>query len=234
MNALIPDSNSTVLPFSGLASNARQARSMRLASSTGDHFDHIALGALPYMAPPSSFCELPRIDQSFMPRFYARRPLPGRPETTRRRPFFHRGLVAVQRPYSPGPDRHHDRQQKGNHATGDIATDVRRMQQLTTVAVAAIVLHECAHDPASGNIPFARGQAETDAPQLQQRWSGEDQHQNVANDRLHGHANDLTPIRITVDPPKNKTRRHRLMLPVPRPESPPRRHRPATHLRPPR
>ena len=45
---------------------ALQASAIRLPSSGGDHCSHIARGALPNMAPPSSFCELPRIDQSFM------------------------------------------------------------------------------------------------------------------------------------------------------------------------
>src|SRR6478672_8994770 len=62
----MPVSNSTVLPASGLASKARQARSMRLAPSTVAQRSHSARGALPNIAPPSSFCELPRIDQSFM------------------------------------------------------------------------------------------------------------------------------------------------------------------------
>src|SRR6185312_4314616 len=39
---------------------------MRFWSSAPIHFDHIALGALPNIAPPSSFCVLPSIDQSFM------------------------------------------------------------------------------------------------------------------------------------------------------------------------
>src|SRR5437868_6545608 len=62
----MPVSNSTVLPLSGLASNARHASAMRLPSSGADQRDHNARGALPNIAPPSSFCELPRIDQSFM------------------------------------------------------------------------------------------------------------------------------------------------------------------------
>jgi hypothetical protein len=39
---------------------------MRFWSSGTIHADHIAFGTFPNMAPPSSFCELPRIDQSFM------------------------------------------------------------------------------------------------------------------------------------------------------------------------
>src|SRR4249919_3172486 len=62
----MPVSNRTVLPFRGLASSARHASAMRLASSGADQRDHNARGALPNIAPPSSFCELPRIDQSFM------------------------------------------------------------------------------------------------------------------------------------------------------------------------
>ena len=64
--APMPASNSTVLPFTGVASSARQASSMRLSSSGGDHFCHMARGALPNMAPPSRRCEFPRMDQSFM------------------------------------------------------------------------------------------------------------------------------------------------------------------------
>ena len=62
----MPASNSTVLPASGLASSARQARSMRFCASGGDHFSHIARGALPNIAPPSSFWLLPSRDQSFI------------------------------------------------------------------------------------------------------------------------------------------------------------------------
>src|SRR5690348_4470614 len=69
----MPASNSTVLPASGLASSARQASAMRLASSGGDQRSHIPRGALPYIAPPSSFCELPVIDQSLMARILSLR-----------------------------------------------------------------------------------------------------------------------------------------------------------------
>jgi hypothetical protein len=46
--------------------SARHARPMRFCSSGAIHCDHMPLGTLPNIAPPSSFCELPRIDQSFM------------------------------------------------------------------------------------------------------------------------------------------------------------------------
>src|SRR5690606_22263247 len=62
----MPVSNNTVLPANGLASSARQASGMRLASSGAIHFAHIARGALPNIAPPSSCWLLPRIDQSFI------------------------------------------------------------------------------------------------------------------------------------------------------------------------
>src|SRR5688572_31459267 len=62
----MPASNSTVFPFSGLASSARHASGMRLRSSGAIHCDHIASGALPNIAPPSSRCELPITDQSFI------------------------------------------------------------------------------------------------------------------------------------------------------------------------
>src|SRR5690606_37938944 len=64
--APIPVSNSTVLPLSGLASSARQASGTRFCSSGASQLDHIARGALPNIAPASSFWELPRMDQSFM------------------------------------------------------------------------------------------------------------------------------------------------------------------------
>jgi hypothetical protein len=44
--------------LAGAACDSTQAAKARLA--------HIARGTLPNIAPPSSFCELPRIDQSFM------------------------------------------------------------------------------------------------------------------------------------------------------------------------
>src|ERR1700754_3120861 len=62
----MPVSNNTVLPSRSSTSNARHASGTRLFASGASHFDHIAFGALPNIAPPSSFCELPRIDQSFM------------------------------------------------------------------------------------------------------------------------------------------------------------------------
>src|SRR3546814_4674669 len=62
----MPVSNKTVLPASGLASNARQASGMRLCSSGASHLAHIARGALPNIAPPSSFWLLPSMDQSFI------------------------------------------------------------------------------------------------------------------------------------------------------------------------
>jgi len=46
--------------------SARQASGMRLSASGATHFSHIPLGTLPNMAPPSSRCELPMIDQSFI------------------------------------------------------------------------------------------------------------------------------------------------------------------------
>src|SRR5688572_24742572 len=62
----MPVSNNTVLPLSGEASNARHASAMRFSASGAVQRAHNARGALPNIAPPSSFCELPRIDQSFM------------------------------------------------------------------------------------------------------------------------------------------------------------------------
>jgi len=44
--------------LAGAACDSTQAAKARLA--------HIARGTLPNIAPPSSFCELPRMDQSFM------------------------------------------------------------------------------------------------------------------------------------------------------------------------
>src|SRR5262249_47921948 len=64
--APMPVSNKTVFPSRSSASNARHASGTRLFASGASHFDHIAFGALPNIAPPSSFCELPRIDHSFM------------------------------------------------------------------------------------------------------------------------------------------------------------------------
>src|SRR3546814_15364506 len=62
----MPVPNSTVLPASGLASKARQASGMRLCSSGAIHLAHIARGALPNIAPPSSFWLLPSMDQRFI------------------------------------------------------------------------------------------------------------------------------------------------------------------------
>ena len=62
----MPVSNNTVLPLSGLASSARQASGIRFCSSGASQLAHIARGALPNMAPPSSCWLLPRMDQSFM------------------------------------------------------------------------------------------------------------------------------------------------------------------------
>ena len=62
----VPAVINTVLPLSGLASNARHASAIRFASSGVAQRDHSARCALPNIAPPSSFCEFPRIDQSFM------------------------------------------------------------------------------------------------------------------------------------------------------------------------
>jgi hypothetical protein len=66
-----------------LASRARHASAMRFSGSGADQRDHKARGALPNIAPPSSFCELPRIDQSFMRRILA----------PRRSSFANRGLL---------------------------------------------------------------------------------------------------------------------------------------------
>src|SRR5690606_39504601 len=63
----MPASNSTVRPASGVASSARVASGIRLSSSGGIHFAHIARGALPNIEPPSRRWLLPSIDQSFMP-----------------------------------------------------------------------------------------------------------------------------------------------------------------------
>src|ERR1700742_3885851 len=62
----MPVSNNTLLPSRSSTSNARHASGTRLFASGASHFDHIAFGALPNIAPPSSFCELPRIDHSFI------------------------------------------------------------------------------------------------------------------------------------------------------------------------
>lgn len=92
-NAPMPVSNSTVLPLSGCASSARHASSMRFSASGGDHFSHMARGALPNIAPPSSFWELPSSDQSFMARILRLPSATGADSTTLAAPTGLRGSL---------------------------------------------------------------------------------------------------------------------------------------------
>src|ERR1700755_3317389 len=62
----MPVSNTRVVRSRPSTTNARHASGTRLFASGASHFDHNAFGALPNIAPPSSFCELPRIEKSFM------------------------------------------------------------------------------------------------------------------------------------------------------------------------
>src|SRR6187402_2045325 len=136
--APIPVSNSTFLPSRPVARRQRQASGMRFSASGATQRDHMARGALPNIAPPSSRCELPMSDQSFMATTLLHL---AKPERTARIA----GGVELVRPMVPGHHVHespgrtvpqhvaHVRQRLGRRVVEDTGFDIDAVGQVLVV-----------------------------------------------------------------------------------------------------